>query len=68
MRELGILVTEQQHHHNLLFRVTAAAIARQVGIHTVYAQVLPKHKVEKIKSLQKAGFKVFLIDTIDLEV
>jgi Cu2+-exporting ATPase len=42
-------------------RAVAEAVARELSIDTVFAQVLPEHKVEKIKELQRAGKRVAMV-------
>src|SRR3546814_16209739 len=42
-------------------RRTAAAIARQVGIGRVLAEVLPEHKAGEVRRLQKEGRTVGMV-------
>ena len=41
--------------------ITARAIAAQAGIDEVLSQVLPEHKAEKVKELQKRGIRTAMV-------
>ncbi|KAH9506894.1 ATPase Cu transporting protein 7B [Dermatophagoides farinae] len=40
---------------------SALAIGRKVGINHIYAELLPQHKMDKIKHLQSQGLKVAMV-------
>ena len=42
-------------------RAVAEAVGRELGIDTVFAQVLPEEKVNKIRDLQKQGMRVAMV-------
>ncbi len=42
-------------------RRNAESVAREVGIHEVYAQLLPEEKLEKVRQLQGSGYRVAMV-------
>ena len=42
-------------------RAVAEAVARELGIDTVFAQVLPEEKVQKVQELQREGKRVAMV-------
>ncbi|QPC80841.1 copper-translocating P-type ATPase [Phototrophicus methaneseepsis] len=51
--EVAMLTGDSQH--------VADAVARQLGIDTVFAEVLPEHKDQKVAELQSQGKKVAMV-------
>ncbi|MBI4150525.1 copper-translocating P-type ATPase [Candidatus Woesearchaeota archaeon] len=61
LKKLGMtvhMITGDNEH-------TAKAIAGQVGIESVFANVLPEHKAEKVKELQQQGSVAMIGDGIN---
>jgi len=57
LRQLGIQVAMLSGDN----RATAERIAREIGIDTVFAEVLPDQKVDKVKELQSQGKRVAMV-------
>lgn len=42
-------------------RAVAASVAKELGIEEYFAEVLPEHKVDKVKEVQKDGSRVMMV-------
>ena len=57
LREMGLEVVLLTGDHE----ATARAVAREVGVETVFARVLPDQKAQRIKDLQDQGHSVAMV-------
>lgn len=68
IREESKIVVDKLHEMNIKVamltgdsQAVAEAVARELGIDTVFAEVLPEHKDQKVSELQKMGQKVAMV-------
>ena len=68
IREESKIVVDKLHEMNIKVamltgdsQAVADAVARELGIDTVFAEVLPEHKDQKVSELQKMGQKVAMV-------
>lgn len=63
--QLAVYTLKQMNLNLILLtgdsKKSAQSVARQIGISNVYAEILPRDKMMKIKSLQEAGHKVAMV-------